>query len=207
MNFKPDGKSNQWLSQGFKTALNDEEVKLQAQQEELFRKNPTFSQRVQLEGIYRQIALLNYQFQTAEAKKTPDESRTSSVKLNILPTVNGNEVIQVLARNQNRSKVVFTCTESFILSPVPVSQINLISTTSAVETVVPYIIWPASTTLTIHSTSAFYAITGNDSTEGILSMVEEIYSTPKNMDTTFKVDRELERAIIDKSNFLESVLT
>jgi hypothetical protein len=201
MTFTPDGKSNQWLSQGFKTALNDEEVNLQAKQEEIFRKNPAFSQRVQLEGIYRQIALLNYLIQDAESRKVPHDYITRTVQLNLLGNAADGAVDQILPANPFRKSIrLYVTGAAALISHTKLNNIQTIATVGSLG-VLPYAFIPTNTMWPIETQAPLYAI-GNDSvTNSIMGIVEEVYKRPVQKGEDYKIVKKEEELFMRKNEF------
>ncbi len=202
--FHPDGRTNNWLSLGFKTALNDEEIEAQQKALNQFNLRPIHAQVVQLEALYKQLALLNYQYQSAEARKTPSTFKTWTVQLNLLGSAEDGAVDQILKGDSSRKSVTIIAeTEAAIISH---SKLQSIQTVAAVGSLVtlPYAIIPIGVRTPIQAKSSLYAVSNNNATASVLTIIEELYSTPLTLSVDYKIAKEEERGVVGKNDWFEN---
>lgn len=206
MTFTPDGKTNAWLSLGFRTALNDKEIEQQNEAMKVHLNHPYHAQMLQLENIYKQMALLNYQMQSAEAKKIPTVIIPTTVVLDVLTNNSGDIMAQILPGRNNRKQVtLYAFDEPAIISNVAMASVPVLANIGVLNSV-RYFIVPIGQRIVMSYRGPLYAVSNSSANSTTLSLLEEVYDTPIIPDKEYEVDRELERSIVHKSDWLETVI-
>lgn len=204
--FHPDGRTNSWLSLGFKTALNDEEVRLQQKALNELNNRPIHAQMIQLESLYKQIALLNYQIQDSEARKTPGRIITSTIQLNLLGQATDGAVDQILPSNRSRKALsIIADVESAYISNEKLQSIQSITNVGSLVRV-PYAEIPVGIRVPLDSTAPLYAISSSNATACILTIIEEVYITPNKLSDQYKLAKAEEEGITSRGNWIERAI-
>lgn len=200
--FVPDGQTNKWLSLGFKTALNEEEIKAQQEALEQINRAPVHGQMLQLDNIYKMLALLNYQQQEDQARKSPSNFRSWTVQLNLLGAAADGAVDQILPGDSARKRMtLIASTKDVIISHTKLASIQTTTTVGSLS-ILPYLILPVDVRLPIESKGALYAITNDTATNATLTIIEELYNMPKRLSEQYKDARDDEKKVTGKNDWL-----
>lgn len=191
--FRPDGKTNAWLSLGWKTAKNDQELELQRQALKIAK--TTDIEMKQREMIFRQLALLNYLTQSEEARKVPTEFRSYTVQLDVQGGPLGGAFDQVLPSNPRRKRLTLLVSnvDAFIsheqvstLQPLGVLQVvNYIQIQQGIS-------WP------IESSGPLWAVSADTLNNATLGIVEELYKRPITLSSQHLIADMEERRKLQK---------
>ena len=205
---KPGSQSNSWMSLGFRKADNDEEIARQKKVVEEISQMPGRGQMLQLEQIWRQIAMLNFLIQDTKSRETPGEFFTSTTILALLPAPGSagpaSSDNQVLPANRARRRVTLLATNSDCFwSHKSLRNVTALSSLSAQQTG-SFAQLPMDVKWDVHSTGAIYAISNNVDQATTLTMVEEIYNVPMKLSDVHKTLEREERSILHKgANWIE----
>lgn len=201
--------SNQWLSQEWFEGKNDEEIELQKKVQQEINALPNNKQNLQLEHIYRQMALLNYLFQTAEARKVPGDWKCYTIQLNLLGASfnkGGGGFDQILRPNPARKRLIMTPTnsEAIVSYKHSESPIQTVATVGSLVMLDYFGVGQGQST-PIHTTGGLFGISNSPTTNCVLTIVEELYRTPVQKRKADVVEKEMERLILNQ-NWLDRLV-
>jgi hypothetical protein len=196
--------TNRWLS--FAGHLNEQEEELQNRAlNQLFDKYPGLRMQTnQREQIFRQLALLNAQYQFAESRKTPATFIPHTITLNLLGSGEGGQAVdQILPANPARLSMTLLAgnTTAFIASTHLQSLPNF--GTPLVR--VPYFELPMGTRWPVESTGPLFAIGSSTSTVCYLTVIEEVYKIPTKLSKLWAIANKEERHLINH-HWIEGLL-
>jgi hypothetical protein len=208
----PSQNANHWMSHPFFQSKNEQEEKLQKQAHQKFQDfDPNKRTAMQLDGIWKQLAYLNALSQFTEARKTPGSANTYTVILNLFGQAADGAMDQVLPFNPRRKRVTLYASEgsAYISSDhqqsiTPLQDFTPGGSTSTLS-VQPYFFLPTTQRWPLDTTTALYAVSSSNTTFCVLSMVEELFNMPTNLDRSFLNAHKHEASKVEKApNWMET---
>ena len=188
---------NHWLSMS--GVLNEQDVKLQ---NELMERQPQHANVVQLESIYRQLALINYRSQVEQARRIPGSYRTYTLQLSLLgatQTVQGGSLDQILPSNPNRRRMTLLCSGApAYISDSPQHTLQETTTVGGLV-MLPYSIIPIGVRTPIESRAPLYAVGSSSATACVLTIIEELYVDFSAMESNHQEAEHEMRARLDNN--------
>lgn len=202
----PNRNGNHWMSHSFIRDKNESEEMLQKAAAREFQKfDPTKRTTMQLDQIWKQLAYMNALSQFTESRKTPGSLNTYTVILNLYGQAADGAMDQFLPANPRRAKVTLYASEGsayiagdHLQSITPLQDFTPGGTTTTLS-VQQYTFLPTTERWPFETTSALFGVSASLTTYCVLSIVEELYNMPLNLDGQHLASHKMDGARLEKA--------